>query len=198
VAALGEHELQVLQLAGSADDETLHFLSSNILRVQLADPATIQRKWGLSVRGVAADVTLDKTTYKLGEDVPLHLAVKNFDAQGEVYADDPVWDPCSALSLQVFTEAGQPLSPEEKFPASRRCMGHGRGLIEYEKGKVVPLEWSLGSKGELPNRPGTYTVVVIWNPVISPAPLKTVWPPDPKLTVRVQAVATIHIEGGGS
>jgi Resolvase, N terminal domain len=48
------------------------------------------RKWGPRVNGVAADVSLDKTTYQLNEDVPLHLAVENFNAAGSVRA----WEIC--------------------------------------------------------------------------------------------------------
>lgn len=30
------------------------------------------------MEGLAADVTIDKNTYELGKDIPLHLAVENF------------------------------------------------------------------------------------------------------------------------
>jgi len=159
---LGEHTMQVLQLAGSPEDAQVHFVASNVLRVQLADPATIERKWGPRVKGIATDITLDKDTFLLGEDVHLHLAVENFDAEVPVYGEDPLWDPCAAIGIEVQGSEGRQLGVNERFPQWSICTGHGVGPRTFAKGQIVPLERTLGTEGWLPNRPGIYTIVVTW------------------------------------
>jgi len=194
---IGEHALVVFQLAGSLDDPQLRFVSSNVLRVQLADPATIQRKWGTRVKGIAADVTLDKDTFQVGEDIPLHMAIEDFDAKVPVYSWDPVWDPCMVVGIEVQDASGHPLSPSERFPNWSICTGHGFGPRPVEKGKLIPLEQTLGMDGWLPNHPGTYAVVVTWAPCFGPksAPARG-FAADLKAYAVVHATATIRVVGG--
>ncbi|MGA7929088.1 MAG: hypothetical protein WCA20_24195, partial [Candidatus Sulfotelmatobacter sp.] len=156
---MGEHVFAVSQLAGSTDDSQIRFLSSNDLRVQIADPSLIQRRWERA-KGVGADITLDKDTYGLGEDVPLHLAIQDFDADVTLYTWDPLWDPCMVVGIEVQDAAGHPLPVNERFPDSSICTGHGFGPKPFAKGKVVPLERKLRAEGWLPNHPGTYTIVL--------------------------------------
>ncbi|MGA2135997.1 MAG: hypothetical protein ABSH50_27220 [Bryobacteraceae bacterium] len=197
----GEHALEVLQLMGSRDDALIRFASSNILRIQLADPSAIPRKWGPRVNGVAADITLDKETFRLGEDVPLHLAVENFDAEVPVYSWDPLWDPCMVVGLEVHDASGNPLPVNERFPSWSVCMVHGFGPRPYAKGIVVTLERTLGGEGWLPNHGGTYTVVVTWAPwaaanakALPPRPAEE----DLKPYAVVRAEATIHVVNGNA
>jgi hypothetical protein len=198
-AGSGEHALEVLQLIGSRDDTLVRFASSNILRIQLADPSVIPRKWGPRVKGVAADITLDKEAFRIGEDVPLHLAVENFDAEVPVYSWDPLWDPCMTVGLEVLDASGNLLSLNERYPRRSFCIGHGLGQRPFAKGIVVPIERTLGGEGWLPNHPGTYTVVVTWVPresaiakALPPRPARE----DLKPYAVVHAVATIHVVGG--
>jgi hypothetical protein len=163
---LGEHAMQLSWLLGSADEPELHFGSSNVLRIQIADPSAITRKWGARTKGIAADITLDKDTYRLGEDVPLHLAIANFDAEVPVYGSNPIWEPCNVVSIEVEDADGHSLLANERFPGWRVCVGNAVGLMLYAKGRVVPLEQTLGGEGWLPNHPGTYAVVVSWNPLV--------------------------------
>ena len=195
----GEHALEVLQSVDSPDNAPIRFASSNVLRIEIADPSAIPRKWGPHVNGVAADITLDKDTFRIGEDVPLHMAVENFDAAVPVYAWDALWDPCEVVSLEVHDASGRPLPANERFPAWSICTGHGFGPRPYAKGKVVPLERTLGAEGWLPNHAGTYTVVVTWAPCAGPnatnnAPAADV-PADLKPYAVVHATATIHVSG---
>jgi len=165
----GEHTLQIFQLAGSEESAEINFNSSSELRLKIANPANIPRKWGARVRGIAADITLNKDTFRVGEDVPLHIAIENFDADVPVYSADPVWDPCGLVGIEVRDSGGRPLSESERLPMRSVCMGnHGFGPKPYEKGKVVALERSLGAEQWLPNHPGTYTVVVTWTPCTGP------------------------------
>ena len=82
------------------------------LPIQFADTAAKKRTWGPRAKGSAAEITLDKDTFRIGEDVRLHLAVENFDVEGSVYSADPVWDPCDV--------AGHP-------EVERRCL-YGEAL----------------------------------------------------------------------
>jgi len=192
---VGEHSFEVFQLAGSLDDPQLQFASSNILQIQIADPSTMPRQWGPHVKGIAADVTLDKNTFKLGEDVHLHLAIKNFDAKIPLYTWDPLWDPCMTVGIKVQDEKGHLVSNNDRFPDRTICTGHGFGPRPFPKGKVIPIERTLGNEGWLPNHPGSYTVVVTWAPCTGPASIATgIGAANELKTYAVaHAVATIHI-----
>lgn len=188
-AGAGEHAMQMLVLTGSVDDAQLHFERSNVLRFKITDPATIARSWGRHEKGTAADITLDKDTYRVGEDIPLHVAVENFDAKVPLYAWDPVWDPCMALGIEVQDAAGHPLPAEERLPNVPFCSGHGFGPRPVGKGKVIPIERSLGAEGWLPRRPGTYTVVVSWATCSGPGPGNDASSSPPAAKLKAYAVA---------
>jgi len=139
---IGQHEFEVFALAGSTDEAQIRFLSSNVLTLQIADPTVIQRRWERA-KGIGADITLDKETYRLGEDVPLHLAIEDFDAGVPLYSWDPLWDPCMVVGIEVQDAAGHALPVNERFPNSSICTGHGFGPRPFQKGMVVPLERKL-------------------------------------------------------
>jgi hypothetical protein len=158
---VGEHTIQFIDTDGTLPDEWLRRATSNVLHLQIADPATIKRTWGKRVEGLAADVTIDKDSYELGKDIPIHLAVENFSANVPIYGASPVWNPCDVLRVEVRDSVGQLVRGNHPHP----CMGGGpSGAWRYATGKVVPLEWSLDQLGMSPERPGVYTVVAIWNP----------------------------------
>jgi hypothetical protein len=161
---IGEHSFELFQPVDSTRDGRIQFVRSNKLTVQIDDPALIARKWQ-KVKGVGVDVTLDKDAYQLGEDVPLHIAVENFDAPVPIYAIDPVWDPYPAIGIEVREATGRLLPEYERSSNGMLWMGHGRGPVPYPAGKVVTIERTLAGQGWLPTRPGVYTVVVTWCPL---------------------------------
>jgi hypothetical protein len=187
--------MDVSRLVGSVDDPKLHFASSNVLRIQLGDPSAIPRRWGPRVKGIAADITLDKGTFRVGEDVPLHLAIENFDAAVPLYSWDPVWDPCMVVSFEVQDSGGHELSVSKRFPQWSVCTGHGFGPRTVAQGKVIPLERTLGKEGWLPNQPGTYTVVITWAPCFDPKneASSASQPTDLKPYAVVHATATLRV-----
>ncbi len=192
---VGEHAMEVFQLSGSLDDPRLHFASSNVLRIQLGDHSAMPRKWGPRAKGIAADVTLDKETFRVGEDVPLHIAIEDFDAAVPLYGWDPVWDPCMVVGLEVQDIGGHSLSVSQRLPQWSVCTGHGFGPRPVAQGKVIPLERTLGKEGWLPNQPGTYTVVITWTPCFDPkneAP-SAGQSADLKPYAVVHATATLHV-----
>ena len=184
-------------MVSSPHDSQIRFATSNILRIQLADASAIPRKWGPRVKGIAADITLDKETFRIGENVRLHLAVEDFDAEVPIYAWDPLWDPCVAIGLEVRHASGNPLPADERFPNWSFCTGHGLGPRPVAKGKAIPLERTLGEEGWLPNHAGTYTIVVIWAPCADANAPATNPVPDLKTYAVVQATAVIHIVSDG-
>jgi len=158
---IGTQSFELSEVVDSTKGGRIQFAQSNELKVQIETPSAISRKWGLKAKGVAVDVTLDKATYDVGEDVPLHIAVENFDAAAPVYAIDPAWDPAEAIAIEVRDTQGR-LLPESERSSPRLWMGHGRGPVLYPPGKLVPIERSLKGQGWLPKRPGTYVIVVTW------------------------------------
>jgi hypothetical protein len=192
---IGQHCIELFETVGSPNGAQVQFSRSNELKVQIQDSSLISRRWRSKVKGVAADVTLDKDTYQVGEDVPLHIAIENFDAAVPIYAVDALWDSCSAVGLQVWNAQGQVL-PESQRSLRLSCMGHGRGPRLYPPGKLVPIEKSLQNEGWLPTQPGTYTIVVSWATLTGSnlnqkldAPS---WP-DTEPYATVQAAATFRI-----
>lgn len=159
---VGEHSFELFAPIGSSQDGTIHFVRSNKLTVQIDDAALISRKWQGMNKGVRVDVTLDKDTYTLSEDVPLHIAIEDFDAPVPLYAIDPDWDPYVAIGITVLDATGHPLPENLRYPIHTIWMGHGLGPRPFPKGKVATLERTLATQGWLPNRPGVYTVVFTW------------------------------------
>lgn len=160
----GEHSMEALQLVGSVDDSHLKFMTSNVLRVKIVDPAAISRKWGPVIKGVAADITLDKEMFHVGEDIPLHMAIENFDAAVPIYSWDALWDPCMVIAIEVRDTDGHPLPESKRLPQSSICTGHGFGPRPLAIGKVIPIERTLRSEGWLPKHPGIYYVLMTWAP----------------------------------
>jgi hypothetical protein len=157
----GEHELQVLSQIAPFSDDHLHFAASNVLHIQVIDAKAAQRNW-VRLNGLGVSLTLDKPTYQVGEDIPLHLAIANFDAKTPVFSWDPDGDPCFAVGVEVLDANGHPLGEADRVRSGPVCFGHGWGPRPFENGKIVALEWHLESEGWLPNRPGIYTIVITW------------------------------------
>lgn len=193
---IGEHIMEAFEMAGSADEAEVRFLSSNVLSIRIADPAAIARKWQSRVKGIAVDITLDKDTFELDEDVPLHLAIADLDAEPQLFSWDPLWDPCLTIGIEVRDSRGRSLTANERFSQSSICTGHGFGPRPILKGKVIPIERTLRREGWLPNRTGTYTVVITWAPC---APQKNRSPDAQNKAAFletyaiVQASATLHV-----
>jgi hypothetical protein len=51
---------------------------SNAIAFKVIDPKTVQRTWGPRLNGLAANVTLDRRSYEIGQAIPLHIATAVF------------------------------------------------------------------------------------------------------------------------
>ncbi|HEY6944870.1 MAG TPA: hypothetical protein VI431_06995 [Candidatus Acidoferrum sp.] len=198
---IGEHSFELFQPVSSSLQGRIRFHGSNKFTVQIDDPAVIARKWDGKEKGVGVDVTLDKLSYRLGENVPLHIAIENFDASVPIYATDPLWDPYEAIGIEVRDARGRLLQESERFSTAAIWTGHGRGPTPFLPGKLVTIERTLASQGWLPNRPGVYSVVVTWRPLDG-----TKFEPGPglprtddiRIYATVHAAATFRIDGDPS
>ena len=156
---LGEYHIW-LALGGEHRDPSKKFPSSNELVLKMVDSATIERNWGEKNRGVRVDLSLDKDTFALGEDVALHIAVENVDADVPIYGYSPLWDPFNAITIEVREANGEPV----KQTCGRVWIGGGPSAMwRYPQGMIVPMERSLNDDGFLPDHPGTFTVSMVWN-----------------------------------
>ena len=197
-AGLGEHSFEVFQAVDSSGDGRTHFVRSNKLTVQIDDSALIPRKWQGKLKGVGVDVTLDKDAYQLGEDVPLHIAIENFDAPVPIYAIDPSGVLIRLLVSNFATQQGA---------FCRKTKGLQMKFIgratDAALCPIPPEGWSPWSapwqaKAGCRIAPGVYTVVVTWCPLDgthfesgSGLPRNS----DIKTYATVQAVTTFRIVG---
>ncbi len=191
-----DHEVRAFEAVSRGEDRHTHFLASEVLHLRVVDSSDQSlRKW-TRLDGLAADVLLDRGSYKAGEDIPLHLAIANFAAMVPVYSWDPAWDPCSAVGIQVLDEQGRPLPESSRsHDYAQICSGHGFGPRLFEVGKIASLEWTLQSTGWLPKLPGKYTIVLTWCTSTGKVaqPKNGGWTADLKPYATVQARAAVEI-----
>ncbi|HEY1805102.1 MAG TPA: hypothetical protein VGG45_11565 [Terracidiphilus sp.] len=201
----GKRTFTVSELAGTGPNGEIRLLSSNAVTLTIVDPVTIQRDWGKTEMGVHADLTLDKLSYPLGENIPLHLALGNVSAGQSVYSLGNEGEICpSDYTLTVEREDGSkpeyfklPILPMLVQTSDAVCAASlRRGLLE--EGKIIPAEDTLMHRGVLPSEPGLYRITASWGvyknsesgsrdsiPGSAPAPAPTPAPTQvPMVTVQ--------------
>ena len=156
----GNHSISLIQVLPADENGDVAMAESNTIHLYTVDTTTMPRHWGQLVKGIAVDVTLDKQTFALGENVPLHIALENFSGDVPVVGMTPLWDPGMVVTVDVLDAWHHRIEPSGR---SGYYFGHGRWLL-YQKGVLVPMEESLKDEGLLPTEPGTYTVTVTWSP----------------------------------
>lgn len=165
---LGDRTFIVSELAGIAPDGEVRLVPSNPITLHIADPSEIKRDWGPMKDGVRADLAVDKLAYAVGQDVPLHIALENVSATRKVYGEPfrprPAFGDYSFFSVKVTVQgADGALTPQlDNFPAT--ISGPLLCPPSYLQGKPVYMEKSLRQLGLLPDKPGTYKIVVTWSP----------------------------------
>ena len=119
---VGKHRFGIIQLSSFGEDGEFRQVSSNEVAVDVKSAVNIPRTWGKPEKGVRADLTLDKLTYALGDDIPLHIATEDLSAESAVY-DRPLghytgnaYLPDAWWSLQVVVE-------DEHGPIKARQVG---------------------------------------------------------------------------
>ncbi len=151
-----ETRVEVVALGSEPHAPEVLTLHSNAIVLRSVNPATMERKWGPEVKGLAISLFLDKQNYLVGEDIPLRLAVENFSAAEPIRTGElPCW---AGFSFEVLDANGQKVTSNQLSS----CTGHG-WFQEYPLGKVIPVpELTLSGLRRLPSKAGVYTVRATW------------------------------------
>jgi hypothetical protein len=133
--------------------------------------AKTDRTWGPISHGVRAFLSVDRLTYHLGEDVPLHISIENVSATQTIFDETPQMQsifyggPTASIRLTVLDGEEGPLNP--RFDMSSSVVEAG-GLSTCPSpllpGKPSSFEGSLSHFGLLPSKPGAYKITVTWSP----------------------------------
>ncbi len=166
-------------LAPSPPNGELPLVPSNAVSIHFQDPATIDRTWGPTRDGVRVDLTLDKRTYSLGEDIPLHIAAQVLSGTRPVYSEPDTrrlgFDrPFPEAFHLTITDASGNTVGDSRTPNLWLEPGSSGGPIvcpkPIEPAKVLPLEASAKRLNLLPREPGTYRLLVSWSPYLQSDP----------------------------
>lgn len=154
---LGGYELQLLRYAPPGSKNPWRLLAeSDRFHYRINDSYKVDRtSWGPAVKGLAANITLDKTTYSLGEDVPLHLALKNLSVPDRSFHIQM----CTDAAITVRDESGRKIEPVD---VEEFCSHNGTYNPYFPPTDLLPTEHSLKLMGLLPSKPGTYTIESTW------------------------------------
>jgi hypothetical protein len=130
---------------------------SNTIAVRVIDIQTVQRTWGPQMHGLAANLTLDRPSYEIGQAIPLHIATATFaDGAGLFWGVRRLPD----VTISIRDAAGH--------LSERKMDSH------YWSGDTTPAPYRAGERwivessllGMAPDRVGSYTLWVTWRPLI--------------------------------
>ena len=135
-----------------------------------------KENWGPAKEGVHVSLSLDKLTYALGEDIPLHVAAQVLTDKRPVHAvpDMPwgaffaKWDFSRSFHLTIIDEQG--LIIGNTYPSNIPLLVEGSSgplLCQppLEAGRVYTLDlFASRQQKTLPTKPGTYHLTVTWSP----------------------------------
>jgi hypothetical protein len=136
-------------LARSADLET-----------RLADVSPALPRWGKPIDGFAVALSADRANYRLGQDIPLHIACTRYARD---WTSRAALGPSCEVALDAIDAAGRkvPQSSTEFFVRNTTVVVEPSTW--HVKGDAVVESWSsLGTGGRLPAQPGTYHITATW------------------------------------
>jgi hypothetical protein len=134
----------LLLFAGVAAGQSSHRL----------DKLTVPDKTGLSEKGLALDIAVDKATYTIGETVPIHIALKNISAPESMASG-----PCIPAATSVRDVDGQRIRPS----GTEVCVTAASVFGVLGRGETTRFERTLDAL----TQPGLYTVAGIWPAYVS-------------------------------
>jgi hypothetical protein len=166
--------------------------------------AETKQTWGPVEKGVRAGLTIDRLTYAVGEDVPLHIALENISATHLIYGEPfrprlAFGKDVASIRVTVQDEDG-PLTPSESF-GIEVTSGPAVCPAPYPPGNPMQIEKSLRRVGQLPSNPGTYKITVTWDSYTTGSPTCKVGfdpsaiPEKPYVSVTSNPIS-IEIKGG--
>jgi hypothetical protein len=162
LAGAGSYSLDVSQLVGRSVAGMAVMRTSKPLQLHFADEASIKRDWSPIEDGIAIALNPDRDTYRVGQDIHLHVATQDFHATKTLYVEDCI----RPVTIEVRDSLGNPIKskgPTAGYPTLEilRCSG-GRTMA-FPKGKPVAWEPTLRELGILPDYAGEFTVVATWS-----------------------------------
>lgn len=186
------------------------FVSADV-HFDVVDPDILPPNWGPQVEGIGAGLSIDKTTFTLGETIPLHVRWENFSASKKLAVGE-CGDPQPQVEIQ--DESHHILGMFTNYDLG--CMGHGWGPFAVESGKpqrnFVTLRYSkwayfISSEAAPITKPGIYYLSAVWSPstliertiestLISPQPYERTigehYATARSLPVRIEIVANTN------
>ncbi len=133
------------------------------------DVDTLAPNWGEPLRGIRAGLSVDQTSFKVSERVPLHLRWENVDAPVPLAAGE-CGDPKPSLEIQDSEHRVL-----RTIPMGPCAFTHGWGPFVIEKGKAAHAFFQLTTESpsvpfgitpipaDLPGS-GVYYLVSVWSP----------------------------------
>jgi hypothetical protein len=130
--------------------------------------------WGPTQQSVRVSLSLDKSTYAVGENIPLYIKAKIESAERPLYAipDRPTFiknvPVARAFHLTIIDEKGRIVGNDE--PSNLQYIASGSSgpvdcPVPLEVGRVYELGLPADRKHNLlPTLPGTYRLTVTWSP----------------------------------
>jgi hypothetical protein len=136
-------------------------VQSKIVEIKVLDIKTLQRSWGSPVNGLAASVALDRSTYELGHDIPLHVATEAvLDNSGLVWGIARI--PGRFVTVSIRDPHGQ--VAERELYSDMDYWSGDFTPSPYRAGEPWILEHTL--REAAPHEPGVYALWVTWRPLI--------------------------------
>jgi hypothetical protein len=134
----------------------------------VVDPDTLPQNWGPQVDGIGAGLSVDKTTFTLGETIPLHIRWENFSASKKLAVNE-CGEPQPQVEIQDASH--RVLGTFTNYDYLMGCMGHGWGPFSVEPGKphrnFASLRYSkMGYfiDAKPITEPGVYYLTAVWSP----------------------------------
>ncbi len=159
-----QHSLQFLQYSSTSSEKDAWRLmaQSGTFQYRVGDPKRMLRNWGAEVDGLALSIGLDKTTYGVGEVIPLHVAFWNIRANNAMTLPS-----CNWAERTVVNAKGERF---DQVDGDLSCNFSGPCAPKIAVGSVVTAEQNL-TDYRLP--PGTYRVTGEWTAFAYLEDLKT-------------------------
>ena len=139
---------------------------------EVLDPDSLPQNWGPEIAGIGVGLSVDRTTFTYGEEIPLHLRWENFSASKKLGVTE-CGDPQPQVEVQ---DQAHRVIGVASFP-DYGCMGHGWGPFAIEQGKrhreYASLTSSkmgyMTSEGKaLIAEPGIYYLSAVWSTSSAP------------------------------
>ena len=154
-----------------AEDSSTHeavFVTADT-RFNILDPDTLPQNWGPQVDGIGAGLSVDKTTFSFGEEIPLHIRWENFGASKELAVGE-CGDPQPQVEVQ---DASHQVLGMLRTDHLELCFGHGWGPSSIEHGKPhrnfaslrhVAMGYTTTGEEVPITQPGVYYLSAVWAP----------------------------------